>query len=396
MKIIDSHVHIGLNAFKNSNEKKLDYNLENSFEEYYSLFHTNNLSMACILPIPSLEFDSYKSNEYLLKSWKLSKGAFIPICRIDKQLGYNLNNGFYGAKLHKVYEEYKRNDLLEYLRLLQMYNKPLIIHAAFKDKPKQIKKILKIVPNLRIILAHMGRGHLYTSEGVIDNAKALKDYKNVYFETSTVGNPLTIEKVCRIIGSKRIMFGSDYPFGRVYVPTQYKYSDEFNVINNAQITENEKQDIFFNTAYNVFFEGSQRREVYLTHYQKKYKTDIEQLFRALSKQDEEFLAIRNKMSVIRNYMRKESHIYVIFYKNELVGFLRESGRPRGYSLLEELVIHPCFRGKGIALEAMQLLKKLIPLCLAKTNVKNDVMNHILKRNNFKKISGEKILNWEFK
>ena len=396
MKIIDSHVHIGLNAFRNSDEKILSYDLENSFEEYYSLFQMSGLSMACILPIPSMEWDSYKSNEYLLKSWELSKGSFLPICRIDKQLGYNLNNGFYGAKLHKVYEKYKKNDLLEYLRLLQLYDKPLIIHAAFKDKPGQVKNILKVAPNLKIILAHMGRGHLYTSEGVIENAQALRDYENIYFETSTVGNSSTIEKVCEIIGSKRMMFGSDYPFGRVYAPNQYKYSDEFNVINNAQITENEKQDIFFNTAYHVFFEAQQRRKIYLTHYQKKYKADIENLFKSLSKQDEDFLAIRNKMSIIRACMRKESHIYAIFYKDEFVGFLRESGRPRGYSLLEELVIYPRFRGKGIASEAVQLFKKLFPLCLAKTNTKNNAMNYILRKNNFKKISGERILNWKFK
>ena len=394
MKIIDSHVHMGLDAFRNRDEKKLKYNLENSFEEYYSLFKDNHLSMACILPIPSLEFDSYKSNEYLLKSWKLSKGMFLPICRMDKQLGYNLNNGFYGVKLHKVYEKYKKNDLLEYLRMLQLYNKPLIIHAAFKDKPKQIKNILRAVPELKIILAHMGRGHLYTSEGVIENAQALEDYKNVYFETSTVGNSSTIEKVCKIIGSKRIMFGSDYPFGKIYAPTRYKYEDEFDVINNAQITEIEKQDIFFNTAYEVFFKGYQREKIYLTHYQKKYKADIEKIFKSLSEQDKNFLAIRNKISVIRNCMRKENHIYVIFYENEIVGFLRESGRPKGYSLLEELVIHPQFRGKGIASESMQLFKKLFPLCLAKTNAQNNIMNYILKKNSFKRISGERIINWE--
>ena len=73
-----------------------------------------------------------------------------------------------------------------------------------------------------------------------------------------------------------------------------------------------------------------------------------------------FLALRNKKSLIRQTIRGERHCYVAHINGEIVGFMRESGRPNNYSLLEEIVINPSFRGMGIAKKDDQLLSQCFP------------------------------------
>lgn len=398
MKIIDSHVHLGLNQFRITEEIKSTYNLENKFEDYWAKFSKADLSAACVLPIPGDDFDTEKSNEYLLNAKERSHGKFIPICRVDDKLGYNLNNGFAGAKIHRVYEEYTNNEFNEYLEFLQLYDRPLIIHAKFKDKVGQILKIVRIAPHLKIILAHMGRGHLYTSEGVIENAIALRRFENVFFETSTVGNSETIAKTCSIIGSQRIMFGSDYPFGKIYLSKGYNYLDEFEVINNANISIKQKEDIFYNTAYEVFHIGKleTNNHVYISKYNHSYKKQLMDIIEDLSDEDKAFLALSHKTNIIRLCINKEKHIYLIFKGNHVVGFFRESGRPQGYTMLEEIALLPACRGQGIGIKTMQLIKSLFPFCLVKTNAKNVIMNSILLKMGFLKNEGIRISDWVYK
>ncbi len=45
MKIIDSHVHLGLNQFRITEEIKSTYNLENKFEDYWAKFSKADLSI---------------------------------------------------------------------------------------------------------------------------------------------------------------------------------------------------------------------------------------------------------------------------------------------------------------------------------------------------------------
>lgn len=400
MKIIDSHVHIGLNKFCLNQERALPYDLENSYEKYIKIMQEVGIEKACIIPIPDAGYDIRLSNKYLEEAALYSNEKLLPICRLDNMLANNISGAFLGAKYHKLYENIPKARLEEYLKILEYYRTPLIIHAAFKDKAKQVKYILKIAPNLVVVLAHMGRGHLYTSEQVEDNLTALKPYENVLFETSTVGNSDTVKLACNIVGSDRVMFGSDYPFGRAYQGETYSYADELNVVLNADISESEKENVLYNTAYRTFVNDNKNKDknkndFYITQYSMEYKDEFEQMLKSLDKQDKNFLALEHKISVIKDCMRKERHLYVIIYQGKFAGYFRESGRPNGYSLLEELVILPECRGKGLSKKTLEFYKHLYPLSYAKTNGKNDIMNSLLKKQGYRCINGERILNWEY-
>jgi hypothetical protein len=282
---------------------------------------------------------------------------------------------------------------LEYCRLIELYEKPLILHAEFKDKIKQIRKLTRLFPRLKIILAHMGRGHIYTSENVLENAEEFKHNGNVFFETSTVGNSETISAVCRLVGSERIMFGTDYPFGKIWFGDNYRYEDELKVITNAKIKGHEKENILFHTANNIFAPITEKK-VYITLYQKKYKEILEEIINSLSEEDKKFLALKYKTSILRECVRKEKHIYLIFYENDVVGFFRESGRPKGFYLIEELAIINRYRGKHIATDVLQQCKQMFPSHIIKTNGSNFIMNGILQKLGYVG-DGKKIITWKY-
>jgi ribosomal protein S18 acetylase RimI-like enzyme len=75
--------------------------------------------------------------------------------------------------------------------------------------------------------------------------------------------------------------------------------------------------------------------------------------------------------------------------------MRESGRPEGYSLLEEIVVHPDYRRKGIAQELLKHYHRIFSKTLAKTNAKNTGMINLLKRNGYEPENpdAQRIINW---
>jgi len=397
MKIIDTHVHVGLSDFcKNTNTDSF-YNLNNDYKDFVQLMDRNHIDRAVILPIPHKDFDSDLSNDYLISAYREYPYRFIPFCRIDKKLEDNIKRGFKGAKLHLVYEEVEISQIKNELLILEEFQVPLIVHALYKDKAKQIKKMLNIAPNLIITLAHMGRGHIYTDEHVVENAIALKKNDNVYFETSTVGNISAIEEVCNIIGDDRVIFGSDFPFGKAWFKDKkpYDYKDELELFINSNISQSSIEKILYTNAYNLLDLDEKPDRIIVRKIKKSDLEQVNNLITILCEQDRKFLALEPKMSLIRQQIRNERHCYVATSENEIVGFMRESGRPEGYSLLEELLVHPEHRRQGIAKKMLRYYHRIFPKTLAKTNAKNENIMNLLKnhRYNADNPNAQRIINW---
>jgi predicted TIM-barrel fold metal-dependent hydrolase len=397
MKIIDSHVHVGLDQFCTKDKTDFNYDLNNDYESFIKIMDKNGINQAVILPIPHSDYDSYLSNDYLISAYNSYPDRFIPFCRIDDKLEENFRRGFKGTKIHFVYEDLEIKNISDSLLFLESIKAPVIIHAMFSNKVQQIKKILDITPNLRIILAHMGRGHIYTDEGIIENANGLKKYNNIFFETSTVGNPLSIKNVSEIIGIDRIVFGSDYPFGKVWFENkkQYNYQEEIELIKTARFKSGGLEKIFHSNINNLIEPIDMIKDVII---RKSNKNDFDQVMALLSNlndMDKKFLAIEPKISLIKQQIRNERHCFVACVGDRIVAFMRESGRPEGYALLEELVIHPDYRQQGIAYKMLTHFNKIYPKTLAKTNAKNEKMIKLLQRNGYRpdKLKAPRIINW---
>jgi predicted TIM-barrel fold metal-dependent hydrolase/GNAT superfamily N-acetyltransferase len=396
MKIIDAHVHMGLNKFCINEKTDFKVNLNNSYIEFINLMDENSIDKAIILPIPHKDFDSYLSNDYLISAYNTFPERFIPFCRIDDRLEENFKRGFRGSKIHCLYEETNIKQIKNSLLFLESIGAPVIIHALFSNKVEQMKEILKIAPNLKVVLAHMGRGHIYTDEGVAENAMALKKYDNVFFETSTVGNALTIKTVCGIIGDDRVIFGSDYPFGKAWFENikAYTYHDEVAFFDNVGMGTGSIEKILYLNTYNML-NLSDKTIITVRKIKKSDYEQIIELFANLSECDTKFLALEPKLSLIKQNIKLERHCYVAVSEDIIIGFMRESGRPGGYSLLEELVVHPERRKKGIAWKMLKYYNRIYPKTFAKTNVKNDDIIRLLKGNGYcaDNPDAQRIINW---
>ena len=128
------------------------------------------------------------------------------------------------------------------------------------------------------------------------------------------------------------------------------------------------------------------------------KTDVDsimEIFNSINSEDKKFLAYNSKSSLIRQIIRSERHCYVAIFENKIVGFLRESGRPEGFSLLEEIVVLPEYRGKGVATKLLKYYHRAFYKNMAKTNALNYKMISMLCKHGYSAENPDapRIINW---
>ena len=391
MKVIDAHMHIGLQAFCDKENSDFKYDLCSTYDEIIELMDMNEVDKAIILPIPHKDFNTEKTNNYVFEAYQRYTDRLIPFCRIDEHLEENLKKGFRGVKLHLLYENIEIKNIKKELQLIEDTNVPLIVHAKFANKVKQIEQIFRYSPNINVILAHMGRGHLYTGEQTIDNALALRKHPNLYMDLSTVGDLQSILNVCEIIGYDRVIYASDYPFGKNCLGEKYNYSDELNIL-KRHLSDKNGECVFHKNIERLL---NLRNDIFIRRAKKTDVDPIMEMFNSLSSEDQKFLAYNNKSSLIRQIIRSERHCYVAVHGNTIVGFLRESGRPEGFSLLEEIVVLPECRGKGIATKLLNYYHRAFHKNMAKTNASNYKMINILGKNGYvaENPDAPRIINW---
>lgn len=157
----------------------------------------------------------------------------------------HFNKGFCGVKIHSGIHLVKvPQDILKLASFMQEFNKhyPLFIHftpkfSAFGGiSSKDIAKLAKSFPELPIIVGHAG----LAMEFAIDFGLSLKQFKNIYFETSC-SIPYALFSFVKTVGHKRLLFGSDAP-----VTNPIKL--EIDKILCLPITNDQKQDILYNNT----------------------------------------------------------------------------------------------------------------------------------------------------
>lgn len=380
MKVIDAHIHVGLKCFFRGKDNGLIQALWNTYENTIAIMNQNEVEQAVILPIPHSEVDTKKSNNYLWEAYNSFPDRFIPFCRIDDELEKNLQKGFRGVKLHLLYEQMELKSIKKELQIIEDVGVPLLLHAKFRNKIKQVQQILKYAPNIKVILAHMGRGHVYTGEQVVDNAIGLRQYPNVYVDTSTVGDIKAIINVCEILSYDRVLYGSDYPFGKSLLNEQYDYSQEAITLISSFDRDQAKKIMYENISRLLSLHTEP--EVLVRRAKKSDLPKVIALIEQLDETDKKYLALSSKYALIKQTIRSERHCYVACWYDEVVGFLRESGRPNGYSLLEEIVVSSRYRNKGIGNSMLLYYHNIFSKNLAKTNAKNTTIIHLLRKNGY--------------
>ena len=144
--------------------------------------------------------------------------------------------------------------------------------------------------------------------------------------------------------------------------------------------------------------GRKKTNQNTTKLEKIKKSDLEEvnsLFNKLSTEDRKFLVLDQKLPLIKKNIRDERHCFVSRLNGKVVGFIRESGRPNGFTLLEELVVDPDNRNKGIASKMLDDFNSSFPKTLAKTKANNKEINTLLKKKGYTPDNpdAKSVINW---
>ena len=255
MLYIDSHVHVGDSALV---EK---YVTTSEFRNKIRLYAA--LDSECVatqedylkgaekyfgIPIVLKEIDVYSANEYL-EAFAKKHEACIPVFLVgdDVQL-YSRNEATILKEHflhHKADKWRERKSSYAYLNECGGY---LLIHSSDSVRIDYICMLRDYYPNMRIIIAHMGRNvyeDIAFSENVID---AFADDENVFFDTSTIKNPQILLYAYQTIGAERILFGSDFPYE---YKKDWKREEIFATLEQTGICKEDMMKILYSNALRI-------------------------------------------------------------------------------------------------------------------------------------------------
>lgn len=115
----------------------------------------------------------------------------------------------------RIYDFYPKHQLAVLDRLGGIVMLHIPRDGRLKDQVniQQILEIEKEFPNLKLIIAHIGRA--YTKDDIGDAFDYLDQCPNLYYDFSANCCQYAIEEVLRHAGTKKVMFGSDMPVLRM-------------------------------------------------------------------------------------------------------------------------------------------------------------------------------------
>ncbi len=213
-RINDIHVHLGKSSIINQHLK---------LEDLLKFRKKSNIENFALI---SLDCEISKNNRSIIrlsKKHKFIHGLYwIRKERIPNDIDIlkkTLGDGIIGVKFHGVFENKKVTSKIydPIMKLLQEKKAVLLIHCGrFKDGSPSSNssfvhalKIAKKYPKIKVILAHMGGNDTSIVKKAIN---AARNIPNTFFDTSGISTPYRIEYGVQVIGAKRILFGSDFPW----------------------------------------------------------------------------------------------------------------------------------------------------------------------------------------
>ena len=254
MKFIDTHVHLG-------DYEKIKFIVENSkYKEEYRLYsainpevlkHRNEYLRQCekffAMPMVLMELNIKEENKYILDFCKNSCKA-IPVLLVGDNTRMYHQNKICFLKEHFIYHiagEWKeRKQSYEYLDSIGGF---LIIHSMDSERINYIRFLRDTFRNIRIIIAHMGRNVWEDYKFTISIIDTFINDDNIFFDVSTITKVEIIQYALRQVGSKRILFASDFPY-------------EFNIQTGIKNSKQRIESVCLNNeeSKNIFYKNAER------------------------------------------------------------------------------------------------------------------------------------------
>ena len=238
--IVDAHNHIGMDVEGVTQEPpSLLRKMEQSHVQKCVIFPFNEIN-------PGNAFST--ANDYIANVVSAHPDKFIGFARTDPQHPLAVAEvkraikqlGLKGLKLHPRSQLFNPADeqTLPILETCVRLHVPVLFHSgyAYNPIPPMIAQVAQTFPELSIIMGHMGCSEVCTPTGVGEAIEVARSNENVFLETSRVMLAPCIGKAVRVIGDRRVLFGSDTPYG--------SQLDEITTVLRTGLSENSLKRIF--------------------------------------------------------------------------------------------------------------------------------------------------------
>ena len=127
---------------------------------------------------------------------------------------YLKKENFIGIKLHPLFDAFLPNDPVVYpvAKIAEEFNVPIQFHCGHPpfSLPWSFEPLAKAFPKVKMVLIHMGHGHIVYINGTIEVAER---NPNLYLETSGMPMHTKVKEAMERVGKDRVMYGDDIPCG---------------------------------------------------------------------------------------------------------------------------------------------------------------------------------------
>jgi predicted TIM-barrel fold metal-dependent hydrolase/RimJ/RimL family protein N-acetyltransferase len=396
----DCHFHLGKKSFfkgikaGNQNPLAVESLPDSRWETYAKLAEKKSIFKALALPYPMAELNTETVNAYVSEAFRKNRELFVPFWRISNTITEDdvKKNYIRGFKEHFALKKFETpGHFAAAYDLLQQNNLFLTIHPHMSERVEKILYLKKNFPKLKIILAHSGRKWPFTGDEVLERIiPGLKKYQDLYFDTSTIRDSAVITEMVHTLGSRRILFGSDYPYYKK--KNEDIYDLELQTIQQAQIAAADRENILYKNFKHLFL-----KDTWVRRCSQNDREELLAIIDAIDPEERKYLALDQKMTVIRQNIKNQRHIYLIENRSQILGFLRESGRPDNGAVIEEIYIKKQTRGSGYARLLLETVDSKFRYLEAKTFKENRSVAALFEKFGFqveKTSSKGNILYWK--
>ena len=259
-RIIDAHCHIYPDkiAQKASDSTGNFYSIPMFFDGKISTLLENGVKAGIehflVQSVATTPKQVSSINNFIAESVASSDGKFTGLGTlhpdsedIEKDVNEIITLGLKGVKLHPDIQQFKIDDY----RMLKIYELcegrlPILVHTGDHrydySNPNRMMPILDIYKDLTVIGAHFGGWSIWE-----EATQKLSKYENFYVDCSSSLYALTPEKAKELImayGVDKVLFGTDYPM--------WDPEDEIAKFLEIDLTEEQREDIFYNNAAKLF------------------------------------------------------------------------------------------------------------------------------------------------
>ena len=199
MKFVDAHVHLGYSI---------------PIGDVLIQMDESNVEKIVVFALPAeVDYDP-TTNDYVLRKSEEYEQLIPFYYVVETEISEEIEK-FRGFKWHwfKGWTHAKSNLSLfedgkfrDFLRDLNELGKPIVIEEDFVFT----KRFVEVIDNSPVIIPHLG----LVSGDPAKFLKAFGDFNNIYFDTALASKNL-IEKFYKELGSEKLIFGSDIPFGKM-------------------------------------------------------------------------------------------------------------------------------------------------------------------------------------